>query len=292
VIPDPIAAAHAVVKDFGDTRALDGLDLAVAPGELVGLLGPNGAGKSTLISLLVGLRRPDAGRVTLFGGDPRDAAHRRLLGMTPQETGLPHTLRVGEVLDFVSRHYADPLPAGEVLERFGLTGLERRQTGGLSGGQKRRLAVALAFVGRPRLVVLDEPTTGLDVDARRTLWDGVREFHAEGGTVLLTSHYLEEIEALAGRVVVVDRGRVLADGPMDEIRGRVAVSRVSLRSAVAPPLAGTLHSVRDGDRWELHTPDADALVRALVHADLPFTDLQVRPASLEEAFVSLTGSPA
>jgi ABC-2 type transport system ATP-binding protein len=283
-----IAAAHTVHKSFGDTKALDGLDLAVESGELVGLLGPNGAGKSTLISLLVGLRRPDAGSVTLFGGDPRDAANRRALGMTPQETGLPQTLRVGEVLDFVSAHYPDPAP--DVLERFGLTGLERRQTGGLSGGQKRRLAVALAFVGRPQLVVLDEPTTGLDVDARRTLWEGIRSFHAEGGTVLLTSHYLEEIEALAGRVVVVDKGRVLADGPLAEVRGRVAVSRVSLRSAVPPPLDGVVHREQAGDRWELHTPDADALVRALVRADVPFADLQVRPASLEEAFVSMTTS--
>ncbi|MCF7551825.1 ABC transporter ATP-binding protein [Pseudonocardia sp. WMMC193] len=281
-----IATASGVRKSFGTTTALDGVDLHVAPGELVGLLGPNGAGKSTLISLLVGLRRPDSGKVTLFGGDPRVAANRRALGTTPQETGLPQTLRVGEVLDFVSAHYPDPAP--DVLERFGLTGLERRQTGGLSGGQKRRLAVALAFVGRPRLVVLDEPTTGLDVEARRTLWEGVRSFHAEGGTVLRTSHYLEEIEALAGRVVVVDRGRVLADGPLADVRDKVAVSRVSLRSAIAPPLDGTVHSTRDGDRWELHTPDADALVRALVHADVPFTDLQVRPASLEEAFVSMT----
>jgi ABC-2 type transport system ATP-binding protein len=283
-----IASASGVHKSFGATKALDGLDITVESGELVGLLGPNGAGKSTLISLLVGLRRPDAGRVTLFGGDPRDAANRRSLGMTPQETGLPQTLRVGEVLAFVAAHYPDPAP--DVLERFGLAGLERRQTGGLSGGQKRRLAVALAFVGRPRLVVLDEPTTGLDVDARRTLWEGVRSFHAEGGTVLLTSHYLEEIEALAGRVVVVDKGRVLADGPLAEVRGKVAVSRVSLRSAVPPPLDGVVHSERTGDRWELHTPDADALVRALVRADLPFTDLQVRPASLEEAFVSMTAS--
>ncbi len=286
----PVARAVGVTRRFGRTVALDRLDLDIEAGSLVGLLGPNGAGKSTLISLLVGLRRPDEGTVELFGGSPREAANRRRLGMTPQETGLPATLRVGEVLDFVSRHYPRPLPAGELLERFGLAGLEKRQTGGLSGGQKRRLAVALAFAGRPRLVVLDEPTTGLDVEGRRALWDGVRAFHAEGGTVLLTSHYLDEIETLAERVVVVATGRVIADGDVDQVRGLVSVSTVSLRSETAPPLAGTVRSEHAGDRWELWTTDADALVRRLVRDEVPFRDLQVRTASLEEAFLSLTGA--
>lgn len=287
----PVARAVGVTRRFGSTVALDRLDLDVGAGSLVGLLGPNGAGKSTLISLLVGLRRPDEGRVELFGGSPRDAANRLRLGTTPQETGLPATLRVGEVLDFVSRHYPDPLPPGELLERFGLTGLQKRQTGGLSGGQKRRLAVALAFAGRPRMVVLDEPTTGLDVEGRRTLWEGVRAFHAEGGTVLLTSHYLDEIENLAERVVVVAKGRTIADGDVDQVRGLVSVSTVSLRSDTAPPLDGTVRSERAGDRWDLWTTDADALVRRLVRDEVPFCDLQVRTASLEEAFLSLTTVP-
>ena len=215
---DLLARACDVTRDFDGTRALDGVNLDVHAGQIVGLLGPNGAGKTTLLSLLLGLRRPTSGRVELFGGDPRDPARRRSLGSTPQETGLPATLRVGEVVEFVARHYPDPLPIGELLDRFGLDGLQRRQTGGLSGGQRRRLAVALAFVGRPRLVVLDEPTTGLDVDARRTLWEGVRTFHDSGGTVLLTSHYLEEVEALAERVVVIDEGRVVTDESLDAVR--------------------------------------------------------------------------
>jgi ABC-2 type transport system ATP-binding protein len=288
----PVARAVGVTRRFGSTVALDGVDLDLAPGTLTGLLGPNGAGKSTLISLLVGLRAPDSGTVELFGGSPQNAANRRWLGMTPQETGLPATLRVGEVLNFVSRHFADPLPSGELLERFGLDGLAKRQTGGLSGGQKRRLAVALAFAGRPRLVILDEPTTGLDVEGRRALWDGIRTFHAEGGAVLLTSHYLDEIENLAERVVVIAGGRVVADGDVPQIRGLVALSTVTLRSAVPPPLDGVVRWERDGDRWELHTADADALVRALVRADLPFRELQVRPASLEEAFLSITEKAA
>jgi ABC-2 type transport system ATP-binding protein len=307
-----LARAIEVTRRYGDTVALDRLSLDVAAGELVGLLGPNGAGKSTLVNLLTGLRRPTSGRVELCGGDPRRPAARRRLGVTPQETGLPASLRVGEVVDFVRDHYEDPLGRGELLDRFGLTDLVRRQTGGLSGGQKRRLAVALAFAGRPRIVFLDEPTTGLDVEARRALWDGIRDFHAEGGTVVLTSHYLEEIEALARRVVVIGGGRVLADDTVEAVRGRVAVRRVSFTSPAPIPeladggsleitgLPGAEHDgnrahllgvERDGDRVHLLTSDADRLVRELVARNVPFTGLEVRPTSLEEAFLTLTRLP-
>ncbi|MFF5296785.1 ABC transporter ATP-binding protein [Paractinoplanes globisporus] len=284
-----LARAIEVTRRYGDTVALDRVSLDIAPGELVGLLGPNGAGKSTLLSLLTGVRSPSSGRVELLGGDPRRPAARHHLGVTPQETGLPASLRVGEVVDFVRRHYPEPLPRDQVLGQFGLTDLVRRQTGGLSGGEKRRVAVALAFAGRPRIVFLDEPTTGLDVEARRSLWDGIREFHAGGGTVVLTSHYLEEIEALARRVVVIGGGRVLADDTVSAVRGLVAVRRVSLTSPVPlPVLPGLSGTDREGDRWHLVTPDSDRLVRDLVAADVPFTDLEVRPASLEEAFLTLT----
>ena len=284
-----LARAVGVTRRYGATIALDSVDLDVPAGQLVGLLGPNGAGKSTLLNLLTGLRRPTAGHVELFGRAPTDAAARRELGTTPQETGLPATLRVGEVVDFVARHYPHPVGTGELLDRFGLAGLHGRQTGGLSGGQKRRLAVAIAFVGRPRLVVLDEPTTGLDVEARRALWAGVREYSAGGGTVLLTSHYLEEIEALAERVVVIGAGRVLADGDLDDVRRVVARSTVSFTADAVPDLPGL---VRDGDRFVLHSSDADRLVRDLVTTGVGFRDLQVRPASLEEAFLVLTDDSA
>ncbi len=284
-----LVRAVEATKRYGETVALDGVSLDVPAGSLVGLLGPNGAGKSTLLSLLSGLRRPTGGRVELFGRRPTDAAARRSLGVTPQETGVPQTLRVGEVVDFVARHYPDPVATPELLDRFGLDGLERKQTGGLSGGQKRRLVVALAFVGRPRLVVLDEPTTGLDVESRRALWQAVRDYHRDGGTVLLTSHYLEEIEALARRVVVIGSGHVLADGNLSEVRGIVASSVVSMRVATPPDLPGVIHVHRDGDRLELHTTDADRLVRDLVRSGVEFCDLQVTPSSLEDAFLTLTG---
>jgi ABC-type Na+ transport system ATPase subunit NatA len=161
-----VARAVRAGKRYGDTVALHEVDLAVTAGAITGLLGPNGAGKSTLLNLMIGLRRPTTGRAELFGGPPTDPVRRGGLGVTPQETGLPATLRAQEVIAFVGRHYPDPVPPGELLDRFGLSGLGRRQTGGLSGGQRRRLAVALAFVGRPRLVVLDEPTTGQDAVMR------------------------------------------------------------------------------------------------------------------------------
>ncbi|MFJ3402972.1 ABC transporter ATP-binding protein [Promicromonospora sp. NPDC090134] len=263
-----------VTRRFGAVVALDDVSLEVGHGELVGLLGPNGAGKSTLLSLVSGQRRPDAGVVRLNGHDPRDARSRTVLGLTPQETGLPATLRVREVVDFVGGHYPDPVPTGELLEQFGLADLGKRQTGSLSGGQKRRLAVALSLVGRPRVVLLDEPTTGLDVSGRGALWDAIREYHAGGGTVLLTSHYLEEVQALAERVVVIDRGIVLADDSLDTILGRVGARRVQFTDA-------------EGTRQEHLVADSDAFVRDLVRAGTEFRDLEIRGASLEEAFGQL-----
>jgi ABC-2 type transport system ATP-binding protein len=287
-----LAQTFSVGRTYRSVNALHDVSLSVAAGELVGLLGPNGAGKTTLLNLLTGVRRPTSGRVELFGGDPTRAENRRRIGVTPQETGLPATLRVGECVDLVAAHFPDPLPRGELLERFGLADLARRQTGGLSGGQRRRLAVALAFVGRPRLVFLDEPTTGLDVSARHALWEGIRAFHADGGTVLLTSHYLEEIEALAQRVVVLGEGRVLADDTVDAIRSRVGVRRVSLRATDLPALAGVLHESHVDGRTDLLTTDADQLVRDLVAKGVAFNDLEVRPTSLEEAFLTLTATAA
>ena len=290
-----VVDVRGATRTFGPTVALDDVSLTVEAGQLVGLLGPNGAGKTTLLSLLSGLRRPDSGTVRIFGGDPRDPASRASLGTTPQETGLPDPLRVGEVVDLVSRHFPDPLPTGELLERFGLGDLVRRQTGSLSGGQKRRLAVALALVGRPRLVLLDEPTTGLDVEARHELWTALRSFHSEGATILVTSHYLEEIEALAERVVVVGQGRVLADDSLTNVLATVARRKVLVRlpdlataQAVSAALPAVSEPVAEGDRLAFLAADADGLVRHLVRSDVAFSDLEVRGASLEEAFITLT----
>ncbi len=285
---EPLATARGVTRDFGTVRALDAVDVDVLPGSFVGLLGPNGAGKTTLLSLMTGLRKPTSGTVRLFSGDPSTPRSRRRLGVTPQDTGLPETLRVREVLAFVARHFPAPMPTDDLLGQFGLGDCANKQTGALSGGQKRRLTVALAFVGRPDLVVLDEPTTGLDVESRHALWQALRDYHQDGGTVLLTSHYLDEVDALADRVVVVDRGRLLTDAAPSVIKARVAVRTVTLRAETIPELDHVTHSERDGDRITLLTRDSDQLVVDLVRSGTPFHDLEINATSLEDAFISLT----
>lgn len=287
---ESVARANNVTRRYGDVVAVDEVSLDVSAGQILGLLGPNGAGKTTLINLFTGLRRPDLGTIELCGGGPRDEAVRKQIGVTPQETALPEAWRVEELADFVAAHFPDPHPRDELLARFKLHDLQRRQVGGLSGGQQRRLAVALAFTGRPRLVFLDEPSTGLDVEARRDLWDGIRTFRSDGGTVLLTSHYLEEIEALAQRVVVVDHGRVIADGSLSEVRGLVRLKRVTLTCRELPDLAGVNSVEHEGDRTHLLTNDADQLVRSLVASGVEFADLEIQAASLEDAFLALTAA--
>jgi len=277
-----------VSRRFGAVVAVDDVTLDVHAGEVVGVLGPNGAGKSTLFAMLTGLRRPTSGRVELFGGDPTDARNRRGLGVTSQESGTPPMLRVREVVTFVAKHYPDPAPVDEILDRFDLGALARRQTGGLSGGQQRRLAVALAFVGRPRLVILDEPTTGLDVESRHGVWESIMASHEAGMTVLMSSHYLEEVERLAQRVVVLGAGRVIADDTVAAVQQMVDLKRIDLDTPTAPPLELVSRHERNGAHWTLWALDSDAFVRDLVRAETPYADLRVRSASLEDAFLSLT----
>jgi ABC-2 type transport system ATP-binding protein len=268
-------------KRFGATTAADDVSFAVEEGEVVALLGPNGAGKTTSIAMLLGLRRPDGGSARLFGRDPRHAATRRLVGATPQELVFPQTLRVTEVVQFVRGHYPHPAALAEVLERFGLATLARRQTGGLSGGERRRLAVALAFAGGAPLAVLDEPTAGLDVDARRGVWDAIRAQARRGGAVLFTTHHLDEAEALASRVVVIERGQIVADGSVAAIKRAAGLTRIRFRAPVGrvPGDRGQ----RDGEHVLLLARDAGAAVTQLVHDGVPLVDLEVRPATLEEA---------
>jgi ABC-2 type transport system ATP-binding protein len=287
--PQAVAELQGVHKRYGKVDALQGVDLELWPGELLALLGPNGAGKTTAVGILLGQRRPDAGSARLFGRDPTLPAARRPVGATLQESGFPDNLTVAEVVDLVRVHYPDPAPTRELLDRFGLAEVAGRRAGGLSGGQTRRLAVALAFAGRPRAVVLDEPTTGLDVEARHRLWEVVRAFVADGGTVLLTTHYLEEAQALASRVVVLAGGQVIAQGSVDDITGRAGLSRVHLRAPSLPELPGVTHVEASNGSYTLYTADPDGLVRALALQGVAFTGLRVERASLEEAFLQLTG---
>ncbi len=282
-----IARLQDVHKRLGQIKALAGVSLEVRPGELLALLGPNGAGKTTLVSLLVGLRSPDRGLVRLNDRDPRDPEARRILGVTPQSTGFPPNLRVAEVIDLVRAHYPEPLQTSSVLERFDLTDLARRSVSALSGGQARRLAVALAFAGNPKLAVLDEPTTGLDVESRRALWEQIEDFRKAGGTLLLTTHYLEEAEELADRVVVLARGKVLTSGSPNEIKRRVGLRRVRLRTHELPRLNAAEKVETEDGVFTVWTRDSDALVRQLVESGVEFSDLEVLPVSLEEAFLTV-----
>jgi ABC-2 type transport system ATP-binding protein len=263
-----------VCKSYGATRALDGASLDADRGEIVAVLGPNGAGKTTAIEIAIGLRAPDAGDVRLFEGSPRDPNTRLRLGVTPQESGFPDALSVEEIVRFGAAHYPHPAEPAALLDAFGLTELSGRRAGTLSGGESRRLAVALAFAGNPDLVVLDEPTTGLDVESRRRLWDVVREY-AAGHSVLFTTHYLEEAQALATRVVVVDAGRVLFDGSTGELRQRFGARRLS-------------YAGQNG-RVVVTIDDTDEYVRKLVRDGVAFSNLEIVPPTLEEAFLTVTG---
>jgi ABC-2 type transport system ATP-binding protein len=283
-----VAELRGIHKRYGRVGALRGVDLEVYPGELVALLGPNAAGKTTAVGVLLGQRRPDAGSVRLFGEDPSMPASRRMVGVTPQETGFPDNLTVREVVDLVRVHYPVPASTRELIGGFGLANMPDRRVGGLSGGQKRRLAVALAFAGRPRAVVLDEPTTGMDAESRRALWEIIQAFVAEGGSVLLTTHYLEEAQVLASRVAVIAGGKIIAHGSVEDIIARVGLTRVHLRAPSLPDLPGVTQVERHNGTYTLYTPDPDDLVRVLTLKGVPFSGLQVERASLEEAFLSLT----
>ncbi len=220
-IPAPVQLT-AVTKRYDDTVALNGIDLTIRPGELVSLLGANGAGKTTAVRILLGLAPPTSGEARVFGCDPRDAASRTRVGAMLQIARVPETLRVREHIHLFSSYYPNPMPMQDVIEAAGLQGIERKKYGELSGGQQKRTLFALAICGNPDLLVLDEPTVGLDVEARRALWKQIRAFIAGGKSVLLTTHYLAEAEALANRVVVIHRGVVVAEGTPQEIKGDAA----------------------------------------------------------------------
>ncbi|HEY4640146.1 MAG TPA: ABC transporter ATP-binding protein [Thermoanaerobaculia bacterium] len=215
--PSPAQLAN-VTKRFGTTTALDNITFSIEPGELVALLGPNGAGKTTAVRLLLGLCSPEAGIARVFGANPRDAANRIRTGAMLQVARVPETLRVREHLDLFSSYYPTPMPLDEVIEAAGLHGIENKKFGDLSGGQKQRLLFGLAICGDPDFIALDEPTVGLDVEARRALWKQIRAFVARGKSVLLTTHYLDEADALADRVIVIDQGRIAAQGTPSEIK--------------------------------------------------------------------------
>ncbi|HZX72348.1 MAG TPA: ABC transporter ATP-binding protein [Rhodanobacter sp.] len=289
---DPIARLDGAVKRYGRLVALDGAELQLRRGELLALLGPNGAGKSTAISLLLGLIRAEAGSVELFGQDPQRIQARRRIGVMLQNAELPPTLRVGELLRLTASYYPAPRALAETAELAGIADLLKRPYAKLSGGQQRRVQFALALCGRPELLFLDEPTVGMDIEARQKLWAAIRQLIAEGCSVLLTTHYLEEAEALADRVCVMAHGRMIHEGTVEELRARVALKRIRCLSALPIDTVRSWPQVsevrRENERLHISTAEAEAVVRRLLEADPQLAGLEVQRAGLAEAFTELT----
>lgn len=287
-----VAELSGVTKRFGDVTALDDVDLQVRSGEVLAILGPNGSGKTTAVSLLLGLMRPTTGTATLFGSHPTDMAAKVRVGAVLQISGVPATLTVREHLASFSVYYPNPLPVDEVIAMTSLTEVANRQYGKLSGGQKQRLHFAIAMIGNPDLLFLDEPTTGLDVESRRSFWLQVRQFLAGGRTVVLTTHYLEEADALADRIVLLDHGRVLAEGTPASIKARTAGRRIRavtrLDDATLKALPGVVRLERIGAAAELLSTAAEDSVRSLLIRDENLSDLEVTGVGLEDAFLSYT----
>jgi ABC-2 type transport system ATP-binding protein len=287
----PVAELVTVTKRFGHVVALDGLSLDVRRGELLAVLGPNGAGKSTAIALLLGLQRPAAGVVRLFGHAPGIATRRRL-GVMMQDVSLAPELRVGEHIALVASYYASPLLVADVMALTHTSMLANRAYGRLSGGQKRLVQFALALCGRPELLFLDEPTVGLDVEVRTLVWETMRRLRDAGTAIVLTTHYLEEAEALADRVAVLMKGRLIAGGTVDDIRAVVDRKRVICRTRLAVDdlerWPGVETVMRQDGRTHLNVRSAEQTVRRLLADDPDVGDLEVHRAGLAEAFTELT----
>jgi ABC-2 type transport system ATP-binding protein len=287
------AELSGVSRRFGATLALDRVDFRMAPGEVVALLGPNGAGKTTLARLLLGLIRPHGGDVRLWGRPPADTAARRRVGVMLQVARVPEVLTVREHVHLFSSYYGSPLPIDEVLALAGTRDIAARRFGELSGGQRQRALFALAVCGRPDLLVLDEPTVGLDVEARREFWSAVRAFMGRGCAVLLTTHNLDEADAVADRIVMLTRGRVVADGSPAAVKASAAARRVRCITSVPADVIRALPGVRtvSQDRGAIIalTNAAESLARELLERDPALRDLDITSVGLEEAFLSLTG---
>ena len=282
-----------VSKRFGEVQALDDISLTIDTGEVVAMLGPNGAGKTTSISVMLGTRRPTSGTARLFGLDPRDLRARTRIGVMLQESGVPGMLKVAEIVSLFASYYPEPLKPQKAIAIAGLEEKSSSLVKDLSGGQKQRLYMALAVCGNPDVLFLDEPTVGMDVEGRRKFLEEIGEFAAKGRTVVLTTHYLEEADQLAKRVIVVDRGHVIADSTPASIKARVAGKRVAF--TVARPLTAVdleglpliSSQVNDG-QVRLLTNEPEAVLREIFRRGIDMQFLEVSGADLEEAFLAMT----
>ncbi|HUA74225.1 MAG TPA: ABC transporter ATP-binding protein [Solirubrobacteraceae bacterium] len=280
----------------GPIEAVRGIDVEIPVGETLALLGPNGAGKSTTIDMLLGLLRPDAGTVSVFGRAPADAVAAGAVGAMLQTGSLIRDLSVRELVAMMAALYPEPLAIEEVLELTGTAEFAGQRTQKLSGGQTQRVRAAVALVSNPELLVLDEPTVALDVEGRQAFWHTMREFAARGKTIMFATHYLEEADAYADRAVLMAHGRVVADGPTNELKAMVGsrTLRATLPGVELPALAalpGVSAADRRGEAILLTCADSDAAIRALLAAYPQARDIEINAAGLEQAFLALTGEP-
>jgi ABC-2 type transport system ATP-binding protein len=281
-------------KRYKDVTAVEGLSLALEAGRVTALLRPNGAGKTTTVRLLLGLTRPTRGTVRLFGEDPASHAARARTGVMLQVANVPETLRVREHVHLFASYYPSAMPVDAALAIAGVASIADRRYGELSGGQKQRVHFALAICGNPDLLFLDEPTVGLDVESRRAFWQEVRRQTSRGRAILLTTHYIEEADALADRVIVINKGTVVADGTPAEMKQLAASRRIrcvtSLDPAQIERIPGVTSVRQDGAAIELLTNDAESVARELLMADARLSGLEITGAGLEEAFLAITSS--
>jgi ABC-2 type transport system ATP-binding protein len=285
---------ESLTKSYGPVLAVDGIDLVIAPGETVALLGPNGAGKSTTIDMILGLAKPDTGSVQVFGMTPAEAVRAGAIGAMLQTGQLLRDLTVRELIAMMASLYPNPMGVDDVLRVTGIEDIANRRTQKLSGGQTQRVRSAIALVSNPDLLILDEPTVAMDVEVRREFWTSMREFAAAGKTVVFATHYLEEADSYADRIVLMARGRIVADGPATEIKATVGLHtiRATLPDVPIPTLtalAGVQSGERRGEAVVLHCTDSDAAIRALLRDFPAVSDIEIAGAGLEEAFLLLTG---
>jgi ABC-2 type transport system ATP-binding protein len=287
----PAAQLIDATKKYGSVEALKGVSLDIELGDVVAMLGPNGAGKTTSISLLLGLRKPTSGKALLFGLKPDDLNARSRVGVMLQESGIPTVLKVRELVDLFRSYYPKPMARDRAIAMAGLDEKANAQVKELSGGQKQRLYFALAVCGDPEVLFLDEPTVGMDVEGRRSFIERIAEFIQMGRTVVLTTHYLEEADQLAKRVIVIDRGVVIADASPQEIKSRVAGKRVRFAAVLTEKdlegLPVSASTIQD-HRVQLLTNQPEAVLRELFRRGVEISDLEVAGADLEDAFISLT----
>ena len=292
---------HGLIKSFrtqsGPVHAVRGVHIDIRAGETVALLGPNGAGKSTTIDMLLGLSEPDAGQVRVFGRTPRAAVSVGAIGAMLQTGAVLGELSVRELIDMMGSLFPTPLPVDDTLELAGITDIASRRTNRLSGGQTQRVRFAVAMVSNPDLLVLDEPTVAMDVESRHQFWETMRVFTGRGKTVLFATHYLEEADANADRIILMARGEVVADGAATEIKAatggrQIRATLPGADLALLRGLAGVRTAELRGDAISLGCSDSDAAVRALLQACPDVRDLEITGAGLEAAFLQLTGDPA